>query len=223
MERVTLSKEQQELAAAFLPLARCIAKPYKLNFPRYHEEFESAAMLALTEAARNYDAGRNTKFATYARFRIRGRCKDVLKNLHWDDHIPNIGHLKHPDTVTQWPNNYTESPTDPFDCIDTVDCILTKYFHGDEREIFKLYFMYGKTSGEIAKHFNLCQSEITRRMKSGMDHLRHYAAYNPLFEEYSNVREDESTSCSSTGRKKRLRNRSSTRANRTKVDCRIAS
>ena len=41
------------------------------------DEFESAACLALVEAARSFDPTRNIRFATFARFRIRGALVDV--------------------------------------------------------------------------------------------------------------------------------------------------
>src|SRR5205807_753874 len=72
-----LTEEQRELAAQFLPLARKLAKPLKTMFAQWKDEFESAACLALVEAARSYDPSRNIRFATFARFRIRGALMDV--------------------------------------------------------------------------------------------------------------------------------------------------
>jgi RNA polymerase sigma factor (sigma-70 family) len=45
------------------------------------EEFESAAYLALVEAAQAFDPSRNVHFATYARHRIWGALKDVRRDL----------------------------------------------------------------------------------------------------------------------------------------------
>ena len=50
--RQKLTPEQQDLASRYMPLARKIAKPIKLNWPIYREELDSAACLAIVEAAR---------------------------------------------------------------------------------------------------------------------------------------------------------------------------
>lgn len=68
--RSRLTVEQQELAKSYLPMARSLAKPLKKAWPAEKEEFESAALLALVEAAQSFDPSRNVKFATFARYRI---------------------------------------------------------------------------------------------------------------------------------------------------------
>jgi RNA polymerase sigma factor (sigma-70 family) len=65
----------------YLPLARSMAKRFKDNWAFYSDEFESAAYLALVEAAQSYDATKNVKFATYARKRILGELRDVQRGL----------------------------------------------------------------------------------------------------------------------------------------------
>ena len=54
-------------------MAKSLAKPLKKNWPVEGEEFESAALMALVEAAQSFDPARNVKFATFARYRIWGR------------------------------------------------------------------------------------------------------------------------------------------------------
>jgi RNA polymerase sigma factor (sigma-70 family) len=76
-----LSPDRSELAARYLPFARKIAKPYKDNWPRDPDEFDSAVCLALVEAAQSFDPGRNIKFATYARHRIWGALRDVQRDM----------------------------------------------------------------------------------------------------------------------------------------------
>ncbi len=80
--RVGLSEGQQGLAARYLPLARSLARPLKKSWPRQVEEFDSAALTALVEAAQSFDPGRGVKFATFARFRIVGALRDVQRKLH---------------------------------------------------------------------------------------------------------------------------------------------
>jgi RNA polymerase sigma factor (sigma-70 family) len=56
-----------------------MARQMKTRFPGAREEFESAAYLALVEAAQSFDSSRNVNFATYARHRIRGALYDVYR------------------------------------------------------------------------------------------------------------------------------------------------
>jgi RNA polymerase sigma factor (sigma-70 family) len=80
-KRPPLTPRQQSLALHYLPLARSLARPLKRKWPTEVEEFESAACLALVEAAQSYDHSRRVKFGTYARFRIMGALRDVQRRL----------------------------------------------------------------------------------------------------------------------------------------------
>jgi RNA polymerase sigma factor (sigma-70 family) len=79
--RVPLTAEQQELAVKYVPMAKSLSKPLKFNWPIDGEEFDSAALLALVEAAQSFDPSRNVKFATFARYRIWGALRDVQRAL----------------------------------------------------------------------------------------------------------------------------------------------
>jgi RNA polymerase sigma factor (sigma-70 family) len=80
-DRGPLTKDQQNLAARYVPLAHKLAKPMKKNWPREHHDFESAALMALVEAARSFDESRNVKFSTFVRIRIWGALRDVQRKL----------------------------------------------------------------------------------------------------------------------------------------------
>jgi RNA polymerase sigma factor (sigma-70 family) len=80
-KRVHLTTEQQELAARHVPLARALARRLKEMWPRHYEDFESAASLALVEAAQSFEPERGVKFATFARFRILGALRDVQRTV----------------------------------------------------------------------------------------------------------------------------------------------
>ncbi len=62
-------------------MAKSLAKPMKRTWPNEWPEFESAALLALVEAAQSFDPSRNVKFGTFARFRIWGALCDVQRSL----------------------------------------------------------------------------------------------------------------------------------------------
>jgi RNA polymerase sigma factor (sigma-70 family) len=71
-----LGPDQARLAADHVALARAIARPLKANNPRFRDEIESAAMMALVEAAGKYRTPSPVRFATYARHIITYRLAD---------------------------------------------------------------------------------------------------------------------------------------------------
>ncbi len=79
--RGVLTEAQQELAERYIPMARALAKPLKRLWPHVTDEFDSAALMALVEAAQSFDAGRQVKFSTFARHRILGGLRDVQRRL----------------------------------------------------------------------------------------------------------------------------------------------
>lgn len=79
--RSPLSSEQQALALRYLSWARMLARPFKTSWPNHRDDFESAACLALVEAAGSFDPDRNVKFATFARHRVGGALRDVQRSL----------------------------------------------------------------------------------------------------------------------------------------------
>jgi RNA polymerase sigma factor (sigma-70 family) len=173
-----LTEHQRELAEQFLPLARKLAKPLKTMFTNWRDEFESAACLALVEAARSYDPSRNIRFATFARFRIRGALMDVGRVMGlagWESDRDNA-----PDVVTLTPYNEEhgkvlvahESPEvgTEVDDADSVEHWLRK-LPGKHALVCRLYYLHGKTMGEIAEDLRCSQSEITRLHRKALELL----------------------------------------------------
>lgn len=79
--RDRLTPDRQKLAARYVALARRAARPFKERWPHHWEEFESAALYALVEAAESYESARQVRFGTYASHRIRGALRDVQREL----------------------------------------------------------------------------------------------------------------------------------------------
>jgi hypothetical protein len=67
------------LAEAHLGLARSIAARHAAKLPRLADDLESAALLGLWRAALDFDAGRGVPFRAYARLRIAGEVRDLLR------------------------------------------------------------------------------------------------------------------------------------------------
>ena len=163
-----LTPAQQELAARFLPLARALARPLKEMFAQWRDEFESAACLALVEAARSFDPARNIRFATFARFRIRGALVDVGRGM-----TPSglEDERDAPTFVTMTPYSeehgkvlIADAPPavgSEFDDVDAVEHILRK-LPQKHASVCRMQYLSGKTQVEIARRLGCSQAEVTR-------------------------------------------------------------
>jgi RNA polymerase sigma factor (sigma-70 family) len=173
-----LTPPQRAMAEQFLPLARALARPLKQMFPHWKDDFESAACLALVEAARSFDPERNIRFATFARFRIRGALFDVGRSMSlagWEG-----DHENAPDLVRLTPLNeefgiVLNSVRDPevgadVDAIDAVEQWLRK-LPRRHAEVCRRYYIDGKTQAEVAGEMGVSQSEITRIHRQSLDLL----------------------------------------------------
>jgi RNA polymerase sigma factor (sigma-70 family) len=172
-----LTPEQQQLAARFLPLARSLAKPLKMIFTQWKDEFESAACLALVEAARSFDPSRNIQFATFARFRIRGALVDVGRGMGlsgWESDPEDA-----PGVVTLTPYNEehgTVLAVNPppvgseFEDVDAVEHWLRK-LPKKHASVCRMQYLYGKTQMEIAAKLGCSQAEVTRLHRKSLELL----------------------------------------------------
>jgi RNA polymerase sigma factor (sigma-70 family) len=79
--RPPLDDDQQGLATRYMPLARSLARRMKDSFPDARDEFQSAAFLALVEAAQSFDSSRSVGFASFARHRIWGALCDLRREI----------------------------------------------------------------------------------------------------------------------------------------------
>ena len=72
---------QEQMILAHLPLVRHIVQKVcaQINNSMDKEDLISAGTLGLVQAARGYDAGRDTEFKTYAYIRIRGAVLDEIR------------------------------------------------------------------------------------------------------------------------------------------------
>ncbi len=80
-DREGLRPERRELAGRFLPLALSLARPYQRRWPHMRDEFESAATLALVEAAQDYNPSRGVPFPGFARRRVLGAMRGVQRGM----------------------------------------------------------------------------------------------------------------------------------------------
>ncbi len=166
-ERRPLDTDRQELAEKYLPLARALAHNMSRTWPEIGDEFESAAHLALVEAAECYDAERNIRFSTYARHRIRWALRDVQRQMlipaHASDGDATMP-LSWSDAVEQ-----SEIPTDMVDgcellrsveALDEVEAMLSRLPQNHARACREIY-VRGRNQGEAADVLGLSKSRLS--------------------------------------------------------------
>jgi len=76
-----LNDAQRALVMQYLPLARAMAHRIARKWPAGSDDFQSAAFLALVEAAQAFDPLRGVSFATFARPRVQGALVDAQRGL----------------------------------------------------------------------------------------------------------------------------------------------
>ena len=79
-------ERQKEVALSkYVPLVKYVVDRMALHLPKSVErdDLTSAAIIGLFDALEKYDAGKGTKFETYAIWRIRGAILDELRSLDW--------------------------------------------------------------------------------------------------------------------------------------------
>lgn len=77
--------ERNDVVMRELPQVYYIASRIRERLPKCvdTEDLIQAGVLGLLDAYRNFDSSKNTQFATFAKFRIRGAILDSLRQLDW--------------------------------------------------------------------------------------------------------------------------------------------
>ncbi|MGO9463362.1 MAG: sigma-70 family RNA polymerase sigma factor [Isosphaeraceae bacterium] len=78
-DRAALTDDQRALAVRYIPMAQALARRAMQLGSSQDEELQSAAYMAVVEAALTFDPARKVSFATYARHRIRGALRDYQR------------------------------------------------------------------------------------------------------------------------------------------------
>ena len=182
--RSRLTADQQDLAKKYLPMARSLAKPLKKAWPAEREEFESAALLALVEAAQSFDPSRNVKFATFARYRIWGALRDVQRGLitsGWKCDIQNAPSVSGLSYDSEEHGRILMSEPDRpvgqvFEGNDFVEGCLRNLPPKHATACREIY-MNGKTQGEAAESLGCSKSRLSYLHKEGLEMIQDSWSY----------------------------------------------
>ena len=84
---------ENALVEQYLPLVRAIVGRLAMTLPDHvdQDDLNSAGLVGLLQALRNYDPASGNTFETYARVRIRGAMLDELRRMDW---VPRTIHEK---------------------------------------------------------------------------------------------------------------------------------
>lgn len=168
-DRKPLTEAQRDLAVAYIPLARSIARPFMRRWPAFRDDFESAACLALVEVAGSFDPARKVKFATFAQHRIWGALCDFQRSfvaLGWRRNptdAPRVGPL--PGRLEGEGRVLGAEPDDPIgseiEAADSIDALLRK-LPRRHAEVCRLIYLEGKSQHEAARTLGGSQACTSR-------------------------------------------------------------
>ncbi|HTL18304.1 MAG TPA: FliA/WhiG family RNA polymerase sigma factor [Patescibacteria group bacterium] len=87
------SPAENALVERYLPLVRSALGRLAITLPEHvdQDDLQSAGLIGLLHALRNFDPACGTAFETYARLRVRGAMLDELRRMDW---VPRTVHEK---------------------------------------------------------------------------------------------------------------------------------
>jgi RNA polymerase sigma factor FliA len=105
---------ENALVEKYLPLVKSALGRLAITLPDHvdHDDLNSAGLMGLLQALRNYDPCCGTSFETYARLRVRGSMLDELRRMDW---VPRTVHEKArriQETISQVEQRLGRLPTD---------------------------------------------------------------------------------------------------------------
>jgi len=105
---------ENALIEKYLPLVRSALGRLAMTLPEHvdQDDLNSAGLIGLLHAVRNYDPASGNSFETYARLRVRGAMLDELRRMDW---VPRTVHEKSrkiQDTIAQVEQRLGRVPSD---------------------------------------------------------------------------------------------------------------
>ncbi|MFO0891531.1 MAG: sigma-70 family RNA polymerase sigma factor [Isosphaeraceae bacterium] len=178
--RPPLDDRQRGLATHYLPLARSLARRMTTYHPEWRDEFQSAAFLALVEAAQLYEPERNVDFSTYARHRIWGAVRDTRRQLMRNgspgsESAPRTV-IRMSDVLERHGRVVTAEPDEPvgteLETHETVAAWINRLPRA-QAQALRLIYIDGRTQEQAAEAVGCSKASISRLHHEGLSWLRH--------------------------------------------------
>jgi RNA polymerase sigma factor (sigma-70 family) len=173
---VALDEQGRALVVRHQSLARFLAGAWARRWPRFADEFLSAAMMALTESAMAYEPHRGIEFSRYAGFRIKRALAQVLR-----DEMP-CGYRSRPDLQPRLTNLGLSDVVDPATLPRPYHEISVDFEHmmgllpSRCARICRLAYLHNRTHREIAAELGVSKATVStyhcRALKILRDYIR---------------------------------------------------
>jgi RNA polymerase sigma factor (sigma-70 family) len=165
-----LTDAGQRLVTRHMPLARTLARPFRMARPWLYDELTSAADLALVESAALYETSSRVKFSAFARPRILGAIKDELArystpDMHQDT-FPRDA-LEGADRRGFGPNDRPEPVGAALQALEETEHLIGG-FPERFRPLVRLLFVDGLSLKLAARQLGITESGATKRLKAAI-------------------------------------------------------
>ncbi len=168
-----LTDQQSAMAAEWLPYAKKYAKQCSQNCPNLHNDFLSEFMMALIDAARNFDPDKKVKFYTYMKWHLRSARNAVLKRNKPRGYRASIRGLAEPKIVDFDHTSCSVDPVDPeaFDVVQVAQDKI-KLLPEPFLSIVREFYFSGKSFVDLAEEWGKSPRLIRRLHKMAIDVMR---------------------------------------------------
>lgn len=157
-----------------MELARVMARVQARRYPRWRDDWESAAYLGLVQAAQMFDPTRGVKFDTFARPRIAGSMLDARRGLGpagWK-RIRLQGPAPRTKTLDcDVADRGASSVGTDLERSDDFDALVRHLYPG-ERVVIRLRYFEDLSQDEIAQRIGCSQANVSHRHTRGLAVLR---------------------------------------------------
>jgi RNA polymerase sigma factor (sigma-70 family) len=185
--RPPLTTQQQGLAADYFPFARALANRYRRRWQLDRDECDSAACMALVEAAQSYDASMNVKFTTWVKRRVLSRLHDVrhgpvMVGYARPDEAPLV--LPLVQDVEEYGRVLMCTPDPPvcaeIDARERLEGLMQR-LPVRHAETFERIYMSGLSQQDTAESLGLSQARICRLHKQSVEMLNDSLTWKDRF------------------------------------------
>ena len=123
-------KEFDELLMEQLPQVKFIARRIHERLPQHvpFEDLVHAGIVGLIDAMHKYDANKNVRFASYAKFRIRGAILDSLRAMDWSPRDLRRKARRVEELIQQLQGQLGHAPSEP-ELAQAMDLSLEEFQH----------------------------------------------------------------------------------------------